>query len=350
MQCEDSKHITIPLVRTLTAYCFLAIPIIAAAATPDSQPIEVNLLAMGDWGQVNARQAAVAAAMARYVPNQNASFHGVLLAGDNFSTPLTGTSDTRWTTMFEQMYDPKVLAMPFYATLGNKDYEGGKEEIEFAYAVQNPTSRWKLPSHWYRLDLPTDHPLVTVLMLDSNRDNLSANDWKDQIQWIDAQLADVGGKRWTICCAHHTMFSNGIHGDNGVLQTEWGAIFRRHRLDFYVCGHDHDLQHLEIKDWPVSFVLCGGGGKPARSMLRDDRGPFSRAMNGFVHLKLGPDVATLRFIDADVQVVHAFERTRQGAIRTLSTTDSDKRTTHPLRVIQGIEDRDRPATAPGAGN
>ena len=59
-----------------------------------------------------------------------------------------------------------------------------------------------------------------------------------------------------MCCAHHTMLSNGVHGDNGVLQKEWGALFKKYKVDFYLCGHDHDVQHLEVKDWPMSFVLA----------------------------------------------------------------------------------------------
>jgi hypothetical protein len=31
-------------------------------------------------------------------------------------------------------------------------------------------------------------------------------------------------------------------------------------VDLYLSGHDHDLQHLEFKGHPTSFVISGGGG------------------------------------------------------------------------------------------
>jgi hypothetical protein len=36
--------------------------------------------------------------------------------------------------------------------------------------------------------------------------------------------------------------------------------------------------------------------------------------------------------------VHSFERDADGSVRILFTTKSDPATTHPLRVINGIDD------------
>src|SRR5579884_3533334 len=116
---------------------------------------------MGDWGEDTPAQRKVAQAMARYVlPDEDrGSFKAVLLAGDNFYFKLTGVDDPRWQTLFEQMYDPKVLTMPFYSCLGNHDYDGNNLQIELAYAKAHPDSRFKLPARWYRIDLPTNHPM-----------------------------------------------------------------------------------------------------------------------------------------------------------------------------------------------
>ena len=57
-----------------------------------------------------------------------------------------------------------------------------------------------------------------ILMLDSNKQVSSAEDWAAQLKWMDEQLASAPAGAWKICCAHHTLFSNGAHGDNGVLQ------------------------------------------------------------------------------------------------------------------------------------
>ena len=315
---------------------------------------------MGDWGQLNSNQPQVAKAMSTYVTANKIPLNAVLLAGDNFYGKLTGTEDPSWQTIFEKMYDTQTLNVPFYVTLGNHDYRDGKAAIELAYSQENPTSRWKLPTKWYRQDFPAnhspdhpDHPLVTVLLLDSNRDNLfKTGEWATELAWLESELTKASqSSHWIICCAHHTLISNGLHGDNGVLQKEWGTLFKKYHVALYLCGHDHDLQHLELKDWPISFVLAGGGGRSARAMLRDLRGPFSKAMNGFAHLQITEEKITVRLIGKDAQPVHIFERNRAGEVTILFTTPSDKATTNPLKAklendLADLKATTRPATVP----
>ena len=92
-------------------------------------------------------------------------------------------------------------------------------------------SRWKLPAKWYRVDLPTDRPLVTVLMLDSNKPLLGEQQWRNQLDWIEQELSKPRTAAWTICCAHHPLYSNGnqyealyeAEGSDAVLaMMNWG--------------------------------------------------------------------------------------------------------------------------------
>src|SRR5262245_23387395 len=84
---------------------------------------QVHLLAIGDWGADTPAQRAVASAMKSYVVENHIQLDAVLLLGDNFYVDLTGgVKDRRWQKLFEEMYDPKTLSMPFYAVLGNHDY------------------------------------------------------------------------------------------------------------------------------------------------------------------------------------------------------------------------------------
>src|SRR5205085_1381011 len=121
---------------------------------------QVDFLAMGDWGTNGPGQRAVAGALADYVQKSNRPFAGMLLVGDNFYMKLPGgVRDPMWQSAFEQMYDSARLNFPFFAALGNHDYQNGKDAIELEYAKVNPQSRWKLPGRWYRLDVPREHPL-----------------------------------------------------------------------------------------------------------------------------------------------------------------------------------------------
>jgi len=338
----------------------LVASICSAQTFPTTIPAgpRADFLAMGDWGEGKPAQKAVADALAQYAENQHVPFAGMLLAGDNFYVKLPGgADDPQWQTLFEKMYDPVRLPMPFYASLGNHDYDDRKDVIELQYAKLHPESRWKLPARHYRVELPPDHPMVTVIMLDSNKQVINDLDWADQRRWLETELAKPRTTDWVICCAHHPLFSNGAAGNNGVLQKDWGTLFKKYHVDFYLCGHDHNLQHLEIPDWPVSFVMCGGGGAHAAPMLHDNLPPFSRTVYGFVHLTFTPQLAIVSYIGTDDQPVHVFMRTKAGVVTTLMSTKSDVPFDKPLELIQGLYDKIHgpatqpatlPATAPAA--
>ncbi len=285
--------------------------------------VEVNLLAMGDWGTGHDNQRRVTRVLSKYVRQSLDEFDGMLLCGDNFYPKLKGTDDPKWQTMFEQMYDPAVFNFPFFPSLGNHDYENGKDLIEMAYTFRHPDSRWRFPSRWYRVEVPSDQPLVTILMLDSNKGLLGDERWAEEMAWLRNELAKPRRTQWTICAAHHPLYSNGDHGDNGVLQREWGPLFDQYGVDFYICGHDHDLQHLQFEyHWP-SFLLVGGGGAGTRAMRIDRRGPFSRSINGFAHLRFTPDHVDVRFIGPDGSVVHAARRKDDSVVTVMKSEGTD---------------------------
>jgi hypothetical protein len=320
-----------------------------ACASLETQPTSapsphLELLAMGDWGEDTPAQRAVASAMADYVRPMTSPPITLLLLGDNFYFRLTGVDDPRWQSVFEDVYDKTVLTMPFYACLGNHDYDGDNCRIELEYARLHPQSRFKLPAEWYRVDLPRDKPLVTLIMLDSNRENLGEAQWKSQIDWLQAELEKPRAP-WTICCAHHPLISNGFFWANGILQHDWGRLFQKYHVDFYFCGHEHDMEHLEDPNWTTSFVIAGGGGAHPHPLSRDDRG-FSRVAFGFVAAELTPDNATIRFIGTDDKPMHVFERSKAGQVRILSTLPNTPRI-NPLKAL--LQQRVIPATTEPAG-
>src|SRR5262245_1337276 len=114
----------------------------STAVAPAAASREVNLLALGDWGTGTKQQKEVAAAMAGYVERNGIRLDAVLLLGDNFYGDLKGgVTDPSWKKLFETMYDVRSLDVPFYAVLGNHDYEDDKEKVQLDYARKNPDSR-----------------------------------------------------------------------------------------------------------------------------------------------------------------------------------------------------------------
>jgi hypothetical protein len=319
-----------------------------ASHAPATQP-QLNLLAMGDWGSNNDTQRQVAATMGGYLKSSGRTFSGMLLCGDNFYVPLeNGIRDSKWKTMFEDRYDPSIFNFPFYVSLGNHDYQMDRFLIEYAYAQANPESRWKMPSRWYRVEIPKENPLLTVLMLDSNKPLLGDKQWADELKWIAAEMKKPRTSPWLICAAHHPFFSDGDHGDIGPLQSEWGPLFAKGGVDFYICGHDHDLQHLEVKGFPETFLLVGGGGAHTRPIRTDAtrRGPFAKATHGFADLSFTPTSATVRLISGkDASVLHEFTRSKDGRVVVTQSVPSDHATPRTIRSITRGQSEVEPAKA-----
>jgi hypothetical protein len=297
---------------------------------------------MGDWGEDTAAQRQVADQMSRAAKALPHPLSAVVLLGDSFYFALTGPDDPRWQTLFEKMYDPQTLGVPFYSCLGNHDYQANNFAGEFAYVRDHPRSRFKLPARWYRRDIPEENPLVSLIMLDSNKDSLTELQWDRQIAFIRQQL-DSPRAPWTICCAHHPMFSNGFFFSNGILQRDWGELFEKHDVDFYLAGHEHNLQHLEIPAWKETFLITGGGGAHSHPLFRADRG-FSRQIFGFLHLALARDRAVVRFIDSTGALVHQFDRAKSGTVNQSLTTPNSTPQRNALKAL--LELRNRATTQP----
>lgn len=294
------------------------------AQTADNKAL--HLLAIGDFGSTSKEQSAVAQAMQKYAKEQALKVDSLLLLGDNFYSKMEGGLESkRWRTGFEDIYPASAFPGPAYVVLGNHDYHDndGGEKVQLAYAAKNPGTRWTLPAKWYRTDLgPADAPLATVLFLDSNLPAISGNKGKtsltqkevdEQQAWFEKQLASPRAAM-TIVCAHHPLYSNGSHGDSKALIEAWGSLMEKHNVQLYFCGHDHDLQHLEIEGLRTSFVLSGGGGAKIRAMKSDRPVPYANPVYGFTHLEITPGLCRVRHLDTEGRQLHAFTKTVDGVM------------------------------------
>jgi 3',5'-cyclic AMP phosphodiesterase CpdA len=312
-----------PRFAVLALICLLSVMRQGAAQSQPSQPDNsVDLLAMGDWGTPSTTQRAVSASLSNYVKSSRRTFDGMLLLGDNTYFKPDQLTPAIWDALFEQTYDSAVLKFPFYAALGNHDYAANTIQFQLDYSRKNPNGRWKMPAKYYRVDLPAANPIVTLLVLDSCMQGMTPQEWQTERAWMEAELSKPRAK-WTIASAHHPLFSNGDHGDNGVLQNQWGPLFEKHGLDFFIAGHDHDLQHLQIDGWKTSFVMAGGGGAKVRPMRVDKRGPFSKSQYGFADLQFTQRVARCRIVSLDGKVLHEFARHPDDQVTVTFTTASD---------------------------
>jgi 3',5'-cyclic AMP phosphodiesterase CpdA len=130
--------------------------------------------------------------------------------------------------------------------------------------------------------------------------------------WFKAELEKPRTAPWLVVIGHHPLYSNGVHGDDKTLISEWDELFKKHKVHFYFCGHDHDLQHLEFEKHPTSFVVSGGGGAKMREPTHE-RGPFAMGVYGFTHLEINQEKFIVRHFDANRKLLHAFAKKTDGS-------------------------------------
>ncbi len=292
----------------------------------------LDLLMIGDFGTSGTDQKKVAAAMRGFCQENKITPETLLLLGDNFySAAKDGFSieSERWQNTFEDIYPASVFPGPCPAVLGNHDYHDnpGGEKVQLAYAKKSGT-RWTMPAKWYRFDLgPKESPLVTVIALDSNFPAISGGKDKKsgkprgclteaevaaQHAWFKNELITERAP-FTLVMAHHPLYSNGDHGDTKPLVEQWGPLLQEHRIHAYLCGHDHDLQHLELEGLHTSFVLSGGGGARTRELESDRKMPYGDDVHGFTHLRAGRETLVFSHHDAEGKLLHRFTKRLDGS-------------------------------------
>jgi hypothetical protein len=303
------------------------------AATNDFKANALNLLAWGDYGSQSKEQTLVAQALQKFTLNHQFTPQAQLLLGDNFYNEVQGWIDgPRWQTGFEQMYPATSFPNTCYAILGNHDYHNTDrgDQMQLAYAKRGNT-RYTMPNQWYRFDLTHQNQSFTFLMLDTNipevsggmdkvekkeRNHLNAELTEQQLQWFKEQLQSQRGD-FTIVCGHHPLYSNGAHGDIPPLIQMFEDLFQQHGVHIYLCGHDHDMQHLEFQDKKTSFVISGGGGAKLRDLKIQRPNTYSNKIHGFTHLQLHEDGINIHHHDPDLNLIHGFTKKKDFSIKIL---------------------------------
>lgn len=334
--------------RQTIAFSALATSNVLAHGAPDLRnPDAKHAIIVGDWGWADPAQgqSQVAAAMRRYTLEQKLNSEALLLLGDSWYGDLSGGADSpRWQSGFEAMYPEDAFPNRAYTIAGNHDYQHApisKVEAELEYAKRKMTAagrpmRWTMPSLWYRFVLPEKNPLLTVIALDSNvpgHRSFGAGFYtmteamrQQQLTWLEEELKKPRDTPFLAVMAHHPMYSNGKHGDHPILIQDWDHLLREHQVHLYLAGHDHDLQHLEFEGHPTSFFCSGAGGADLYDLhhSKQNRGPFAEKVFGFSHLEMTSELLTLRHLDENGTVLHAFSKQQDGKVTLLDKPFSPK--------------------------
>jgi hypothetical protein len=254
----------------------------------DKKP-SVRVLAFGDFGDGSPRQEHVAESMRRL--HGQKPFDLAITLGDNFyPAGMSGPSDARWQRDFARLYEP--MHIRFYPTLGNHDWLlTDSPAAEVLHSAESGS--WRMPAARYTFIAGP----IQFFALDTNLVS------RAQLDWLDRELARSTA-RWKVVYGHHPIFSYGVHGDEPAVRDNLLPLLRG-RAQLYVCGHDHDLQHL-APDGGVHFVVAGGGGVQPRRTSGGPRSLFAASRNGFAVIEASRSTLAVSLVGDDLKTLHRF--------------------------------------------
>ncbi len=266
----------------------------------------LDFLIVGDWGRNGSNhQRDVAVQMGKAAEHMDDRF--VISVGDNFyEDGVQSAADPQWRSSFEDVYTARSLQVPWYVALGNHDYRG-VPQAQLDYATTS--SRWRMPSRYYKVaGSDMSAPRVDFFFIDTSplvhkyRDdvhsviaqNVSSQNTAAQLQWLDEQLGKSTAA-WKLVIGHHTIYSGGSgHGDTPEMQALVDPVLRRHGVQAYINGHDHDLQH--IRRGGLDYICCGAGSQ-VRPVQSIEGTLFCKAQSGFATVRLSDESLNLEFVD-----------------------------------------------------
>jgi hypothetical protein len=255
---------------------------------------QVRVLAFGDFGDHSPRQEQIAEAMRRY--HRDKRFDLAITLGDNFYPAGIATpTDDRWRVEFERLYSP--MGVPFFASLGNHDWVLADSPAAEILHSGGPDG-WRMPAARYSFVAGP----VQFFALDTDLVT------RAELDWLDAELGRSKA-RWKVVFGHHPIRAEGLYGDDPVLAQRLLPILRG-RANLYICGHEHDLEHL-VAEGGVNFVIAGGGGAAPYPIKPGPRALFTASANGFAVIDADQKALTVSLIGTDLKVLHRFAITQK---------------------------------------
>lgn len=293
-----------------------------AFSTLAAQPAEaVTFMAIGDWGRRGEpHQRIVGQAMGNLAEHIGSRF--TLALGDNFyDSGVQSVDDPLWCESFEDVYTAPSLQHRWYAILGNHDYKGNPQaQLDYA----RKSRRWTMPARYYVIHgVDAGLPNADLFMIDTTpllanyrKKNakgevyqLADQDPQTQYAWLDKALGQSKAD-WKIVYGHHPIFSGGKHGDSDELIVNLLPILKRHGVQAYVCGHDHDMQHIYKAGMHFIATGCGSTVRPVSSV---EGTRFAESRSGLSLWRIGPDQLDFAFYDWAATKVYETSINRDGS-------------------------------------
>jgi tartrate-resistant acid phosphatase type 5 len=264
----------------------MAMRLVASCATLAVSAVggdELHFLVMGDWGGKESSpyttpgEVSTAKAMDSAAADLDANFSLVL--GDNFYSHgiKSDWTDSRFQHTFEECFVGDSLSnssgFKFHVVAGNHDHRGNVQaQIDYS----SHSARWNFPNLYHSLSKTApDGATVDIVLIDTvqlsgnsqlndeDTDSLRGSELPgpadslaaaNQLEWLDATLK-ASTADYLIVGGHYPVFSIAEHGPTNSLQPSRFPYLRDNRVSAYICGHEHNEQHIDVGDGTQYHII-----------------------------------------------------------------------------------------------
>jgi tartrate-resistant acid phosphatase type 5 len=275
-----------------------------------------NFFVISDPGKNGIKsQKKIANQMALQADNMNPEF--IVSCGNNFQAKgVESVEDPLWKSDFENVYKKASLQVDWYPVLGNRDYRGNTQ-AEIDYSKIN--SIWRLKSRFYtfvrqindsvsaRFIFLDTAPLLDKYYKKDGYSDIAKQDSARQIAWLNAILAN-SKEQWKLVFGHHSIYSANMNeGNSSELIQRIKPILEKYKVQFYISGHERDLQHLKEISGKIDYMVIGTGNENQAS-ASNELSLFSKSASAFSSVTFHGDSIRYAFINSKGQPEYSFER------------------------------------------
>lgn len=241
----------------------------------------------------------------------------VLAPGDiHHFNGVASVNDPLWMTNFELIYKHPELMIDWLPTLGNHEYRGNTQAV---LDYSKISRRWMMKSRYYtkvykdkgisiRLVFIDTSPMIEKYRKDSLKyPDAHLQDYKKQLAWIDSVLT-VEKEKWVVVLGHHPVYAQTSKkiSERTDIQNRLLPVLKKHNVDYYICGHIHNFQHIRIKNDKTEYVVNSSASQ-SRKVKRIPQTVFCNPESGFAVLSARKDTLNLYFLNKDGKILYTIK-------------------------------------------
>jgi len=276
------------------------------AAFNDDFPL--NFVAIGDWGRNGEyHQNEVAKQMGDWAAAHPNKF--IVSVGDNFYPKgVVSENDPLWYYSFENVYTAHSLQYDWYPVLGNHDY-GTDPDAQVRYS--KVSRRWNMPALYYSKEVNIGHDDGNVLLVFIDTQpivyDLKEREPQKQLAWINQTLQQASADvKWKIVIGHHPGYTVGPrikNYDTLAIRKALTGIFEKHKVDVFLSGHEHSLQHLKTEGFPHQFI-SGAGSELTEVTAGIPNCRFQASEHGFLYFSINRETLRVNAVNDSGKVLY----------------------------------------------